>query len=126
MKKIAMTKVQHIFAKMDDKFWEDVTAKCAELSRRLPEILEEFTDACTKLTVAQMNILEAKFEGYQRLIECKDETEREQVAGENKSQITDLSHSKSEISEILSTLLIDMQVVIEEINNLGENALRPD
>jgi len=126
MKKIVISKVKQTLSKMDDKYWEDLTAKCSELNKRLPEILEEFTDNCTKLTIAQMNILEAKYNGYQKLIECRGKSAQEQVAGENKAHISDLSHNKCQILDTLSVLIIDMHVVVEEIDIMGKSAFRSD
>ena len=112
MNDFQLEKVKQALSRMDNDFWEAVTNNLSVLTVQSSQLLDDFSSAFIKLSVTHMNILCAKYEGYQRLIECTHEAGRVKIVEEIKDVISNLEHDKCQCLATLSDLLAQLQALI--------------
>ena len=119
MDQVQLDKIQLELSRMDDGYWSSVADGGTQLSEQATLLTARIKDACTKLAITQMDILENKRSGYERLIENKNETANAKIVSENKERIDALNQEKQQVMATLSNLLTELMAVIKEIQKLG-------
>ena len=119
MDQVQLDKIQLELSRMDDGYWSSVADGGTQLNDQAAQLTGKIKDACTKLAITQMDILENKRSGYERLIENKNETANAKIVSENKERIDALNQEKQQVMATLSNLLTELMAVIKEIQKLG-------
>ena len=118
---IDIDKIQQKLSRMDDNFWTKITERGAVLSEESARLTAEIKDVFIKLAVTQMNIIEAKRKGYQRLVESKKKSAIDAIISENIQRLDELVQEKSQAVTTLSTLLSELTAIIREVQTIGED-----
>jgi hypothetical protein len=121
MDKIQLDKIKLTFSCMDNDFWERISSRSAELSEQSAKITATTHEAINKLAMTQLNILNTKYKGYERLIQNTDEMNFAEIITENKNCIGALVEKKTQTEITLLELLGQINTIIEEMKTLGEN-----
>jgi hypothetical protein len=119
-KPLDMDKIRITHTCMGDKYWNDISIRCSTLSKETARITGEFSKALSKLTVIRMNILEAKYNGYQLLLENNKKPAVKKIVKENKETINKLLQDKQEIVTTLLGLLVECNTLVNSVQTLGE------
>ena len=72
------------------------------------------------MAIIQLNITNAKYKGYERLLKNTDETKFAKIIQENKDWISELMEKKNQTVNIISSLVADLNAIIEEVQSVGE------
>jgi len=118
-------KIKFAFSRMDNDFWERVTKRSTELSEKTANLTANVNENFTKLAIAQLEILNAKYKGYERLI-SSEESNIADIIRENKACIGGLTEKKDQTATALFNLLAELNAIIEEVRTLGENTNKGD
>ena len=114
-------KIKSVLAFMDDKYWSSVAADGKKLSDELEKNLITIKDIYTKSTIIQLHILNAKYKGYERLIQNTDESAVDKIIADNKDGIDMLIKQKQQYINEFQWVLSGLIVFIEKIKILGEH-----
>ena len=120
MADIQIDKIKLAFSQMNDEYWEKVSVRATNLTEKAAKLTTDINSAFTTLAMSQMNILETKRKGYERLLENKKKTAVAEIVKENKERIDQLTGEKSNTVIMLSILLNDLTYIIKEVQTLGE------
>jgi F0F1-type ATP synthase membrane subunit b/b' len=122
MAEIQLDKVKLALSRMDDTYWSGIANRSSVLSNQSQRLAAEITDAFTKLTVAQIQIIEAKYNGYKLLAENKKKAAITGIVKENKDRISQLTQEKHQAVTALSTMIAEFSTMIKEAGTLGESS----
>jgi len=120
MPNIQLDKIKQTLERMNDDYWTQVVERSAELSKESERLLKEFSDAFTLLSVARISAIEAKYTGYQKLVENTKKTAVAGIVKENKAQIAQLTKDKTQAVTTLTTILSNLTAIVEELQSIGE------
>jgi len=104
---------------MDNDFWERVTNHSSNLSEKTVQITAAINKTFIKLGITQLEILNAKYKGYEHLL-SSTESNLAEIIRENKNCIGELTEQKNQTATELLNLLADITAIIEEVRTLGE------
>jgi len=119
MEQNQLDKIKLAFSYMDDTYWKKATDRSADLSVQMAKVTAVIKDSVNKLLMLQLNILNAKYKGYERLISSK-ESKLAEIIRENKECIGELTEEKNQTATALLASITELNAMIEEIRTLGE------
>jgi hypothetical protein len=120
-----LDKVRSALAQMDDAYWDKVSDTAREYDKRVRMSLGGIYNRSTALMVAQVNVLNARYNGYRQLVGDTSEndkltTDKSEVVKDSKDAIEGFVEKKRQIVNDLVILLDELIAVLEEEKILGE------
>jgi hypothetical protein len=125
MGEISLDKVKLALLRMDEDYWNKLVDRISVLSKQTEQVTKIILETCTELAVAQVGIIEARYEGYIWLTEEAEGRDSSTIINEKKEKIGQLMEQKRQKMSALSKLLAFLQNVISETETLGEAPLQP-
>ena len=112
-----LDKIKLAFSRMDNDYWNNVSVHSANLSEEVTKITAAINDNFTKLSIIQLDILNAKYKGYERLI-LSEKNNTAEIIKENKNCIDELTNQKNQITTTISDLQTKLNSAIKEMQTL--------
>jgi len=119
MEKVKLDKVGLALAEMNDAYWNCVVSNMSALENQAGQIVGAFIDAYRVLLEAQVEVLEARYSGYQQLVSM-DEAVLPEMVSRFKKHLEKLESNKSHAANELTSLLEGLQASIVLAQTLGE------
>jgi hypothetical protein len=127
VKAAELEKIMQAAARMDDGYWEAAAGRMSALSNLGEHLAAQFIEAQTALLIAQVNLLEARHQGYVRLAECAKtgagETEIAEATSASRNLIGQLKEKKRLAVADIAGCLKKLKVIAEESEKLGEDMM---
>jgi len=119
MEKVKLDKVRLALAQMDDKYWDCVVSNMSALENHARQVAAAFLDGYRVLMEAQIEVIEARYGGYQQII-GSDEASLPEIVKTSKNQLAQLEAKKNQAASEISGLLEGLQSVVVLAQTLGE------
>jgi hypothetical protein len=117
--------IKAALSRMDEAYWMGVVERNGTLSSQLSQLWDDFQTAYIKLVVSQFNILDARYNGYSRLLDAAEGESLSAIVEENKDAIAGLMQEKYQLSVALSHMLTELGSIVAEVQTLGEVVNKP-
>jgi hypothetical protein len=119
LEQLQLDKIKVALSQMNDEYFDKVTEHGTALTEQSARISKEINEHFSKLAVIQLNIIETKRNGYQKLVDNKKKSAFDGIIKENKERIDALGKEKVQAVTALSKLLAELTAIIKQVQTLG-------
>ena len=115
-----LERVREVLERMDVSYWREAADRNSFFSNEVTLLTDEFKELYLELALTQFEILQARHDGYKRLIEAAGGSDSERIISENRDIIAALHGKRHQFADSIAAILYALETVVDKIQLLGD------